>query len=205
MASNVVPGPEQNENPEPGREVKVITEVRGVDVPQATSERAYECPGVIYLAFTTFFLVLIPFWPCFFAIKGPNGAWPYAWWSFVFLGIAGIYFWLVSFMAIATVTRTPQSFKFANACGVATYPEAQLEDVELMTYQNGCWCSEYIEFTFTDDYVKRTSRCPCCYGCKKKLRFWLRDQEHVAFVRDHFRGGNDGGADDLADIPFNTV
>lgn len=117
---------------------------------QASSKvlEQYENPHVIRVALLSSLGFLAAFMGLFFGVKGPDDEWPYAWWSFVFLGIAfAVYYAILNSMPAdiylvrlkSNDNNHEKAFELYNYNGglIATAPLSSIASVKLETNWQG--------------------------------------------------------------------
>jgi len=171
-------------------QTSTATIITSQDLPAMLGERVYNHPGAFNLALGMFMAGFSPFFGVFFGIKGPDGEWPYAWWSFCFIfnGI-GMMFAVMSNVPVKVV-RTPDAFVITNWLGKlipqhAHGPTLPLSSIETVASKQGC-CGRYITLTFTDECVAQMKEKAGCRACCCSLKTLdLNLVEYQAFLQDH--------------------
>lgn len=149
------------------------------------SDKEYKNPFVICATLLMMLGQLGPFFGIFFGTKGPNGEWPYAWWSFCFFGNAfGSLGWFGS-SQVYSVTRMADEFILRNMYGSVIERIRVADIVSVEEKQN--WCGKYISIKKTQELVEQQrAKAGCCKYCFcESTCFQLKSADYARFVNDH--------------------
>eukprot|EP00542_Grammatophora_oceanica_P010628 CAMPEP_0194038258 /NCGR_PEP_ID=MMETSP0009_2-20130614/10511_1 /TAXON_ID=210454 /ORGANISM="Grammatophora oceanica, Strain CCMP 410" /LENGTH=188 /DNA_ID=CAMNT_0038680703 /DNA_START=73 /DNA_END=639 /DNA_ORIENTATION=+ len=171
-----------------------IRNVNELPSSSANSTFDYHVKGVLLMAFATAFAQLGAFFECFFGIRGPNGKWPEAWWSFCFVAVAIVQFFNYLQTTPAKITiRDNSTISFFNYYGKCLYGgETELSVYEAFAIKSSsCWGVGLVLIRTDEHMANMKEQHKCCAGCiGKEYCLALRD---IAKFRTDFGLDDDGG------------
>ncbi|CAK0843592.1 unnamed protein product [Prorocentrum cordatum] len=156
----------------------------GEGLPQISGEKTYSNKsGAIGSVVGQFFGQMGAFFGCFFGIKGPDGQWPHAWWSFCFFGNATVGALSQAHTTTAKIVRSPEKMTLLNLWGgtVLTIPISEICSIRC---RRSCGCNWFVVETTDKFYEERRASAGCC-KCVVGKNVWITCAEQDAFKQDH--------------------
>jgi len=152
-------------------------------LPASSGDKVYRNKFVFGAVLGQFIGQLGPFFAIFFGTKGPDGEWPYAWWSFGLLGGAiAVPFATLNF-SHAKVVRTQVGFTCYNLMGNVVN-EIPLSEVVSIQVKSSCF-GEYIALEMSDKNTEERKQAAGCCACFEGKQVSLCMSDMVAFKQDH--------------------